>query len=147
MNIFDKVRSLISGPGNDDNVLYGAVAEELESGVLDKAIWTRALAETDYDQAKAKARYIQHRVKSLRNQLETFAPELKKRLENDARVSALLDKGCTIEAIEYLGNPIHVSAYMTKYRLQRNAIDKAISTKKVKGFLIDGALWLEDKKI
>ena len=134
MNIFERVRSLISGPGNDDNVLYGAVAEELESGVLDKAIWTRALAETDYDQGKAKARYIQHRVKSLRDQLETLAPELKKRLENDARVSALLDKGCTFEAIEYLGNPIH-------------AIDKAISTKKVKGFLIDGALWLEDKKI
>ena len=147
MNIFERVRSLISGPGNDDNVLYGAVAEELESGVLDKAIWTRALAETDYDQAKAKARYIQHRVKSLRDQLETLAPELKKRLENDARVSALLDKGCTFEAIEYLGNPIHVSAYMTKYRLQRNSIDKAISTKKLKGFLIDGALWLEDKKI
>jgi hypothetical protein len=63
------------------------------------------------------------------------------------RLSNLMNEGCTQEAIDYLGNPIHVSAHMSKYKTTLKQVQHAISIGKIKGFLIDGSLWVQDRKI
>lgn len=52
-----------SSPIADD--VYDAIAEELESGILDKGLWTRLFAQCDGDEAKTKVHYINERASRL----------------------------------------------------------------------------------
>lgn len=69
---------LIAGQDNDprmlpvtkskeDNIvhLYDLVGKELETGEVDRAIWTKVFAESDGDEAKTKAAYIRFRIAAL----------------------------------------------------------------------------------
>jgi hypothetical protein len=52
-----------------DEHLYAKVAEELESGTMDKGIWTKALSQNEFDEAKAKADYVEIRVAQMKEAL------------------------------------------------------------------------------
>lgn len=52
----------------------------------------------------------------------------------------------TIEEAPYLERPIEVHEYMTKYRVNRKAVEHAILKARVRAELIDGTLWLEDRR-
>lgn len=58
-----------------DEHLYAQIAEEMESGNLDKGIWTKALAQNEFDDAKAKADYVEVRVAQLKEALAVQAEE------------------------------------------------------------------------
>lgn len=47
--------------GIDEEAIYAAIAQELEAGVADKALWTRLFAEAGGDGNKVKALYIKQR--------------------------------------------------------------------------------------
>lgn len=49
-----------------DEHLYAKVAEELESGEMDQGLWTKALAHNEFDEAKAKADYVETRVAQMK---------------------------------------------------------------------------------
>ena len=49
----------------NDDAFYDQVAEEIETGNLVRGVWTRAFAEADGDENRAKAIYIKLRVKKL----------------------------------------------------------------------------------
>lgn len=62
-----KARQAQRGADKDLNErLYGVVWNEIRINRIDKVLWTRVFAECDGDHEKAKARYIQARVKQLR---------------------------------------------------------------------------------
>lgn len=48
-----------------DDSIYGEIAEELESGKTDKALWTKAFAEADGDEARTRAAYIKLRARQM----------------------------------------------------------------------------------
>lgn len=50
-----------------DDKIFAAIADELETGAIDKALWTRLFAECGGDERKQKVRYIQIRAERLRN--------------------------------------------------------------------------------
>ena len=52
--------------GRDDSEFYGQVAEELSSGFLEPAAWAKALGKSGGDEKRAKALYIEYRVKRLK---------------------------------------------------------------------------------
>lgn len=52
-------------PSAPDDETYARVAEEMESGQIDKGLWTRMFAENDGDDAKTRAAYIRHRVQQV----------------------------------------------------------------------------------
>ena len=62
MAILKTVREALFGPDTSDTEYYSYVAQEISSGFIDDGLWTRALAETQYDERKARARYITLRV-------------------------------------------------------------------------------------
>ena len=57
-------RPAVAPPAPDDQT-YARVAEEMESGQIDKGLWTRLFAENDGDEPKTRAAYIRHRVQQL----------------------------------------------------------------------------------
>jgi len=68
-----------------DEHLYAKVADELESGDLDKGIWTKALAENEFDEAKAKADYVETRVSQMKG---AIALEAERKAAEQARLAA-----------------------------------------------------------
>lgn len=49
----------------DDEHIYATIAKELETGVVDKGLWTRLFAELGGDEKQTKVRYIKHRADRL----------------------------------------------------------------------------------
>jgi hypothetical protein len=130
-----------------EELLYEFVATELETGSLSKGLWTKALAETEFDDARARALYIKMRVASLTAELRELAPHLKQIDEARSRLTKLLEQGCSQEAIDYLGNPILAENYVRKYRVSMEKINKAISIKAMKACIVDGRLWVQDRPL
>jgi hypothetical protein len=130
-----------------EELLYEFVATELESGALSKGLWTKALAETGFDDAQARALYIKMRVASLQAELREIAPHLRQIDEAQSRLSKLLEQGCSQEAIDYLKNPILAATYVRKYGVSMEKINKAISIGAIKGCLVDGYLWVQDRAL
>lgn len=132
---------------NEEELLYEFVAAELEQGVMSKGLWTKALAETEFDDLRARALYIKMRVVILRVELRELVPQLSQIASARSRLQRLLEQGCNQEAIEYLRDPIPAATYTTKYSVSMKNIERAISTGKIKGCLIDGCLWVQDRQL
>lgn len=87
MSIIRKIGDALFGPDTSDLEYFEYVAEELGQGTIDKGIWAKALAETNYEEKKARARYIAIRVKSIKKQVAVLAAE--QRVALDRRRVAL----------------------------------------------------------
>ena len=72
-----------------EELLYEIVYEEIQRGELRKGLWAKALADADYDDARAKAKYIKLRVKMLR--MEFAEQEAHDRSIERARAKAKRD--------------------------------------------------------
>ena len=83
-----------------EELLYEFVAAELEAGSLRKGLWVKALAETGFDNARARALYIKMRIASLQDELRESVSQLKQTHEALSRLSELLGQGCSQEAID-----------------------------------------------
>jgi len=66
--------------GSSDSELYAMVAAELASGSMDIGLWTKAVAISDGVTDKAKARYIEMRVRAIRAELANA-----RRIEKEAQ--------------------------------------------------------------
>jgi len=55
-----------------DEMLYEYVYDEIEQGIMIKGLWAKALAHSDGNDAKAKSIYLQYRVQSLKDTLESL---------------------------------------------------------------------------
>lgn len=51
--------------GNDEHY-YARAAEEIAGGEVRPGLWAKALAETDYDEPRARARYLKLRVRAMK---------------------------------------------------------------------------------
>ena len=68
MSIIGRFRSAAAARRKLEEILYECVATELSNGEQKAGLWAQALAETDYDEKKAKAKYITLRVQSLKDE-------------------------------------------------------------------------------
>jgi hypothetical protein len=55
----------------DDESIYAAIADELESGQVVKGLWTKVSAECNFDEAKMKATYIKRRFVDLKSKAKS----------------------------------------------------------------------------
>jgi hypothetical protein len=147
VRLLDFLNSRSYETSKQEELLYEFVATELEEGTLSKGLWTKALAETDFDDSRARALYVKMRVASLNAELREIAPHLRQLTEAKSKLQKLLEQGCSQEAIDYLGSPILAAAYTRKYGASIDALNKAISVGKLKGCLVEGYLWVQDRSI
>lgn len=65
--------------------LYKLISEEMESGVIDKALWTKSLSKTKTDNQRTESIYIELRLKKLEE--EYWEKEkLIKKIENERKL-------------------------------------------------------------
>lgn len=145
MRLLEFLQSRSYETSKQDELLYEFVAIEMETGSISKGLWTKALAETGCDEGRARALYIKMRFAVLQAELREIVPHLRQIHEARARLSQLLEQGCSQEAIDYLENPILAATYVRKYRTSMEKINKAIAIGAIKGCLVDGYLWVQDR--
>lgn len=68
MGILDSIKSSIGISDVADERFYEAVAAELAQGGMRPGLWTKALADSNLDEKRAKARYIRLRVAALKEE-------------------------------------------------------------------------------
>ena len=146
MRLLEFLKNRSYETSKQDELLYEFVAIELEDGTLSKGLWTKALAETNFDSARARALYVKMRVAALNAELREISPHIKELNDAKSKLTKLLDQGCSQEAIDYLNNPIFAATYTQKYGVPIDEIKKAISIGKIKGCIVDGSLWIQDQK-
>lgn len=91
MSTIKKLRDALVGPDTTDEALYAVVAREIASGTLREGLWAMALADAQFDETTAKAKYISLRVASLKQEL-AHAKQIQREQE---RLSARLHSAFT----------------------------------------------------
>jgi hypothetical protein len=148
LSLIDFIRSKKAvETSNEEEWLYEFVATELEQGAMRKGLWAKALAETEFDDPRARALYMKMRVAILKMELKELAPQLTQIIDARTKLQRLLERGCSQEAMEYLQDPILAVRYAAKYGVSIKKIEHAISTGKIKGYLVDGHLWVQDRRL
>lgn len=124
-------------PSFDEDAVYEVVANEMESGKMDKGLWTRLFAELDGDEKKTKIAYIKQRAEKLmaaervrlqeaaHKQAEAAARLEKLRLEGLSIREKLAPANLTpelIETIQQLSNTSNALTFLSNVRL--NKIDQ-----------------------
>ncbi len=134
---FFKVRN---PPKLHDELVYEFIAEELSSGLVKSGLWTKALADAEWDDAKAKTFYVRMRFTQVKEEFEIAIQNEKKKKEELVRARGEL----SLEEIDYLGKPIKASSYLAKYRISEKKLSSAIGLKKIRALVKDGVLWVND---
>lgn len=62
MGLFSSTRAKLAASKIAEEQLYAQAAEEVAAGVIRQGLWAKAIAESDGNEAAAKARYIKLRV-------------------------------------------------------------------------------------
>jgi len=66
MNIFTSAKAKLAAQKLAEEQLYEFAAEEIAANNIRPGLWAKAIAESDGDDAKAKARYIKLRVETMK---------------------------------------------------------------------------------
>lgn len=106
MGILDAFKGVLGNSNISDEQYYEAVARELSQGGMRPGLWTKALASCEYDEQRAKARYIQLRVESLKAEAET----IRRDQQAAARLLASRQKALEADAMGAYRRGDHVSA-------------------------------------
>ena len=86
MSIFTSAKAKLAAQKLAEEQLYEFAAEEIAANNIRPGLWAKAIAETDGDDAKAKARYIKLRVETMKAEadLGQFAREEAKKAQDQA---------------------------------------------------------------
>jgi len=80
--VFKKLQRNLAASRLLEEQLFEQVAQELSKGEMRVGLWTQALANSNGDEEKAKAIYIQYRVQSIKDEKEILEVVVKDKLEN-----------------------------------------------------------------
>ena len=85
MSIFTSAKAKLAAKKLAEEQLYEFAAEEIAANNIRPGLWAKAIAESDGDDAKAKARYIKLRVETMKAEtdLQDYASEYAHKAEAD----------------------------------------------------------------
>ena len=133
-----------AAPSEIDEALYELIASELASDQVKSGLWTKALSDSDWNEAKAKSYYVKMRHDQL---LSQYNDSKKNNYNNEtiSYTSEAIQFGLSDEEIRYLGAPIKAIRYLEKYKKTKEQVTRAISSKKIAAVYKNEVLWLSDK--
>jgi hypothetical protein len=135
-----------SAPSKIEEGVYDLIALELSSSQVKQGLWTKALADSEWNESKAKSIYVKMRYEQLINEIRESSQPSYNSVISDPRQEAL-EYGLTNEEIEYLQVPIKAIRYIEKYKKSKEQVLHAISKKKIHAVMKDEVLWVSDKPI
>lgn len=146
MNIQKLLNLKGSAPSKIDEAVYELIALELSSNQVKQGLWTKALSDSEWNEAKAKSIYVKMRHDQLIDEIQTSSQSIGKSANSEARQEAV-EYGLTTDEIEYLQVPIKAIRYIEKYRKTKEQVLHAISKKKIHAVMKNEILWVTDKQI
>ena len=85
-----------------DDHLYEQVANEIDAGQLDRALWTKSFSKSGGDEQRTKARYIKERVSRLKDEARQInRMEMEGERELDRQISEREDRELEDKIIDY----------------------------------------------
>jgi hypothetical protein len=145
MDFFQFLRDRGSPPSPTDELLYEFVANELANSLVKQGLWTKALSESDWNEAKAKASYVRMRIVQLRDELKEQMTRIQ--ASTSGPIAEARAFGLSEDEINYLGQPIKAVRYLEKYQISKEALSKAIGLGRIRGVLHHEVLWVQDQPI
>jgi hypothetical protein len=133
-----------SAPSLIDEAAYELIALELSSNQVKQGLWTKALADSEWEEAKAKSYYVKMRHEQLIDEINC-RDSLNNKSKNPYQEA--LEYGLSNEEIEYLGIPIKAILYLGKYKKTQQQVSSAISNKRLSAVMKNDMLWVSDKPI
>lgn len=146
MDIFSFLKQKGAAPDPTDELLYEYVASELKNSLLKEGLWTKSLADNDWNESRAKAQYVNMRIAQLKEELRAQVTYEKQSLLNDPTLRATAG-GLDDEEIEYLGKPIEASIYTKNYGVSLKKLEKAIKLGQIRAVFSQGVLWVQNQEI
>ena len=147
MNFLDYLESKGHLTSPEEELMYEFIAAEIETRDIRKGLWTKALTQNGWDEEKAKATYVKLRYSTLEKELHDYIENRSRERKEQLALNALLSNGLTQDDIDYLRNPISAESYQSKYRLSIEKIESLISKGRLKGAIVNGNLWVQDRKV
>lgn len=135
-----------SAPSKIDEAIFEIIAIELSSNQVKQGLWTKALADSEWNDAKAKSIYVRMRREQIFNEILETSKNYTEPIDLNARKEAT-EYGLTNDEIEYLQVPIKAIRYVEKYKKSKEQVLEAISKKKLTAVMKNEMLWVSDKKI
>jgi hypothetical protein len=135
-----------NAPSKIDEAVYELIAHELSSNQVKQGLWTKALADSEWNELKAKSIYVKMRHSQLIDEIRESSQKKYNPAISDARQDAF-EYGLTNEEIDYLQVPIKAIRYLEKYKKSKEQVLDAISKKKINAVMKNEMLWVTDKSI
>ena len=135
-----------SAPSKIDEAVYELIALELSSNQVKQGLWTKALADSEWNESKAKSIYVKMRHNQIIDEIRESSQKSYDPAISDARQVAF-EYGLTNEEIDYLNVPIKAIRYLDKYKKTKEQVLDAISKKKINAVMKNDVLWVTDKSI
>jgi len=120
-----------------DELIYIAIAEVLAANLLKQGLWTKALADNNWDEGKAKAHYVRMRFAQIEQELDP---------KTVARGLAL-EAGLSVAEVNHLDYPIMAIRYVERYKVSKDRLAKACANGAIKHVMNDGVLWVCDRPL
>lgn len=137
-----------TAPSEIEEAFYSLIAHELSSGQVRSGLWAKALADSEWNESRAKACYVKMRHAQLIAEINDGNIKIKENnSEGDRSIDEALEYGLSDEDIAYLVKPIKAIKYLKKYGKNERDVLDAISRKKLTAVMKNDILWLSDKVI
>ena len=147
MDLTQLVRLKVTAPTKIDEAFYELIAAELASKQVKQGLWTKALADAEWEEQKAKSYYVKMRHAQLINEINELA---KKQLARESGVDPIeeaLQYGLSEDDVRYLVQPIKAIKYLEKYRKSQQQVLDAIAKRKLTSVMRNEVLWVSDRPI
>jgi len=135
-----------SAPSVIDEAAYELISIELALNQVKQGLWTKALADSEWNESKAKSYYVRMRHEQLVLAVNQPA-NTQKSVDIEEQSDDARDYGLTTEDIQYLIKPIKAIKYIEKYNKTKEQVSQAISRKQLPAVIKNEVLWVSDTKI
>jgi hypothetical protein len=85
MGILNKLKEMFLQPSIDDADYYAHIAREIDAGQMRDGLWAKALAESDYDDGKARGLYMRMAVAALKQEQARNQKDIKDTMQQQGR--------------------------------------------------------------
>ena len=125
-----------------DEGIYEAALKELDGTDRRAGVWAKALAESDGDEAKAKAKYIQYRVQQIKAEAHAQARGVRKEKAVQQVQQSKLDP-IPPEVRAQLSSPISAIQYANQRGMDAKELKELIDSGRIRSMIYKGVQYVE----
>jgi hypothetical protein len=148
MDFFEFLRERSRAPDIQDELIYEFIAAELSQQKVKQGLWTKALSDAEWNEAKAKSSYVRMRYEQIKSEIQDKLRQLQEEKSPDRLArKAAREAGLSQVDIDHLGTPILAITYLKKYGVSKDRLAIACTKKAIPAVMHYGILWVSDRPL